>query len=398
MKKSTGAYSVISIMFAVVTTCRLTLAQNTNKHDRIATDSIISSAGNKLRSPSVDETNKSIQQAVAMYDQKLYLPSRNLFEQILQDKGGSAYVCYYAALANRECGAEGRADELFQYITRTFPATPEAEFSRQVLSKIGVTSPPAIGGKSKSRSRDSALVSGDIGRHPFTATDIAAEGPNGVDQGSLPNCWFESGLAALAALPRGQAMIANVITTGKEGSYVVTFSDGSNYTVTEKNLKQCRDRALWARIIESAERQKYPDSKPDTGPGKLFRGSLEAGMGLVTGRPGEPSYPDKLSEEEVADFIYAAVKSQNPIVAGTRGENCPGIKNFVVPGHVYSIIDYDSSKHMIVLRNPWGSNPKHIKGDNDHLHLSFEAKERGVIRLSLGQFRKYFWVMSRSFI
>jgi len=399
MKHSKLNYSLAVVISTLLAPLNLSWAQTSMQQEADAR--LRASAPNHSQAGPVanPETQKSIQQAVLLYEQKQYLKSRDLLEEILQKENSSVYVCYYAALANRACGCEARAEVLCKYITETFPTTTEAEFAKQMLSKPNESSNlNATKAEAKLQQRNSKSSVESIDRHPFTAADIAVDGPNGVDQGSLPNCWFESGLAALAALPRGQAMIANTITKGEANNYIVTFNDGSNYNVTEKNLKECRDHALWARIIESAERKKYPNSKPDTGPDKLFAGSLEAGMGLITGRRGEPAYPGKLSEEEVAQFIYAAVRSQNPIVAATKNEHCPGIKNFVIPGHVYSIIDFDSSKHMVVLRNPWGSNPKNIRGDNDHLHLAFEAREKGVIRLSLNQFRKYFWVMSRSFI
>ncbi len=86
------------------------------------------------------------------------------------------------------------------------------------------------------------------------------------------------------------------------------------------------------------------------------------------------------------------------MIACTKGEGAPGIKKILVPVHVYSIIDFEPNKNMIVLRNPWGSNPKNLGIRNDNLHLVFEEKKDGVIKISVEQFRKYFRGLRRSFI
>jgi hypothetical protein len=336
----------------------------------------------------------SVDTAVKLYDKGQYEQARQLLEQAMHSGKYDAHVCYYAALANRRCGAEPRAGKLFEYILQNFPTSNEARLFQRAnpissSNRISsIASVPTVPTKGKI----------EIGQHPFTASDIARDGYDGVDQGPAPNCWFESSLAALAALPRGQIMIANLITAGSDDSYVVSFFDGSEFPVSQSELKRYRDHALWAKIIECAERKKFPKDKPDAQALRRYESFGGVAMGIITGRPSEGHDPGTMSEEEIGQFIYAAVKSQNPVIACTKGENARDIRKMLVPGHVYSIIDFETNKNMIVLRNPWGSNPKNLKLENDPLNLAFEEKKDGVIKLSVEQFRKYFLGLRRSFI
>lgn len=95
---------------------------------------------------------------------------------------------------------------------------------------------------------DAALKRGD---HPFSAAQVARDGAKGIDQGANPNCWFEASMAALAELPRGQRLLASMITYGGNGMYVVRFpGDGEEYKIDEQTLDRhgVRDTAQWASL------------------------------------------------------------------------------------------------------------------------------------------------------
>jgi hypothetical protein len=96
-------------------------------------------------------------------------------------------------------------------------------------------------------------------------------------------------------------MISNLIRTAPGDSYVVDFCDGSQYTVTQAEVKQMRDRALWAKIIECAERKKWLKDKPRDSRYDSFG---DAGMGIITRRPGEAKNPSDMSVEEIGTRLF----------------------------------------------------------------------------------------------
>lgn len=236
--------------------------------------------------------------------------------------------------------------------------------------------------------------------HPFTAADIAKQGAAAIDQMLYPNCWFEASMAALAELPRGQRLIASMIRSRGKDTYVVRFpGDGHEYVITLEELRRqnIHDSALWASLIECAQTRKFPDNEGANGTeGDMSR--LEVGLGCITGCKAQVLINlDKLSEGELSSFIGSAVKSQNPIVAGTHPyfRNLPYI---VFPLHAYTITGFDPAKSMITIRNPHGRNsqPFYLPGDPNH--LDFEQLDNGVFKMSIRAFQKYYSQVCRSFI
>lgn len=236
--------------------------------------------------------------------------------------------------------------------------------------------------------------------HPFTAADIAKQGAAAIDQMLYPNCWFEASMAALAELPRGQRLIASMIRSRGKDTYVVRFpGDGVEYVITLEDLrrKNIHDSALWASLIECAQTRKFPDNEGANGTeGDMSR--LEVGLGCITGCKAQVLVNlDKLSEGELSSFIGSAVKSQNPIVAGTHAyfRNLPYI---AFPLHAYTITGFDPAKSMITIRNPHGRNSQTFYLPGDPNHLDFEQLDNGVFKMSIRSFQKYFSQVCRSFI
>lgn len=237
--------------------------------------------------------------------------------------------------------------------------------------------------------------------HPFTAQDIARDGAEGIDQSRFPNCWFEASMSALAQLPRGQRLLASMIRSRSKDEYVVRFpGDGVEYVVSSSDLNSSgvHDRALWASIIEAAEIKKFPDNSGAEGKdGDQSR--LEVGLGCITGCKAEVVRPGNCGEEELSSFIGAAVKSQNPVVAGTWGEHrLSGLPDLVFPAHAYTIIGFDQAKSMIILRNPHGHGAQSFSDPDDPQHLEFEQLDNGKFKMSVRHFQKYFNCLARSFI
>ena len=404
------------------------------------------------------------QAAIDLYNQHKYVQAADAFEQIMRIRP-SARLCYYTALANQGARRETRARQLLQYVATAFPKSPEAALAKNSLSAstpAAVVSSskdnelPALI-KNSLPPEMQALLNTDAGKlavrqalkdhakevetiklaakdtridkeavaslvrntaatasptrktapshpgadHPFTASDIARDGAEGIDQSRYPNCWFEASMSALAQLPRGQRLLASMIRTRTKDDYVVRFpGDGVEYVVSASDLSSngVHDRALWASIIEAAEIKKFPDNSGAEGKdGDQSR--LEVGLGCITGCKAEVVRPGSCGEEELSSFIASAVTSQNPVVAGTWGEHHLGaLPDLVFPAHAYTIIGFDQSKSMILLRNPHGHGAQSFSNPDDPQHLEFEQLDNGKFKMSVRQFQRYFSCVARSFI
>jgi hypothetical protein len=391
--------------------------------------------------------------AISLYTQHNYSAAASAFEPIIQ-KNPSPGLCYYAALSNRACAKEARARQLFQYVVQNYPKSVEASYCKQALllgpkaaalpadntqelpETIKKVLSPEIqallntsAGKQAvseimqqragdaeaiKRAEKHGLLTDDTvrigqqsttphgdGQHPFTQADIARDGASGIDQSRYPNCWFEASMSALAQLPRGQNLLASLIRSQDKDSYIVRFpNDGVEYVISQKDLAEngIKDNALWASIIECAELKKFPNNQGAQG-AENDQSRLEVGLGCITGCKAEIVYPAHSSVEELSSFIGAAVKSQNPIVAGTLPlAYMAGLPIIVFPTHAYTIIDFDPSKNMITLRNPHGRRARRFDLPGDQQHLNFEQLENGVFKMSIAEFQKYFHSVARSFI
>lgn len=331
------------------------------------------------------QSQSQSQSAYTLYGQRNYAASADAFEALIRSSAPNARLYYYAVLANRACNRGARARQLSQYIIANFAGSTEATYAAKLYpdgaARIASASDAvpdslkgknvqelmkteegrkaveeAIARKEAASAAASAKVSPmlalskgkRIGDRVFTAADIARDGAGGIDQMYYPNCWFESSMSALAMLPRGQKLMADMVRYGdKEGNYIVRFpGDGAEYKISEEDLERTgiHNKALWATLIESGQTLKFPN---DAG------GQLSEGLGCLTGQRAETLSPSSASEQELSSFIHGAVKSQSPIICGSQW-NLSGLPRLAVSSHAYTIIDFDPASGMIKLRNPHG--------------------------------------------
>jgi hypothetical protein len=244
------------------------------------------------------------------------------------------------------------------------------------------------------KAKVSPLVARSKGARPgtpvFSVEEIAKHGAHGIDQMYYPNCWFESSMSALASLPRGQRLMAEMIRYGpKEGTYVVRFpGDGKEYTIDEDKLEKTgiHNKALWATIIECAQTMKFPE---DEG------GFLDDGLSCLTGRPAQTINPGQASEQELSSFIAGAVTAQNPIICGTSSR-IYHLPSLVFPSHAYTIIGFDAASGLIKIRNPHGANSRRFSLPSDPNHRKFEQLDDGMFKMHISLFQQYFDDLARS--
>lgn len=353
-----------------------------------------------------------------LYSQKQYEASANAFEKVFTTAKPEARLYYYAGLANSAARRNARAKQLFDYVITNFAGTPECELAKTASgylaptgNKAGTsTGSTAAGTRATSSSSavatlGSSAASGGVttirkkGAFVFTPEDIAREGANGIDQTDAPNCWFECGMSALAQLPKGQRMLARMITYGDGDSYVVRFpGDGNEYKITEADLDRAgvKCTALWASLLDYAQRKKFPNNVGANGSdGDLSR--LHVGLSCITGCRTDVIHPGHSNNQELASFIYSAVSSGNPITAGTSGRigrrHVPVFEN-----HAYTITGFEPARNMITIRNPHGHKSHQFTFDEDPRHLQFEPLNDGIFKMHMDLFRESYGSVCRSFI
>ncbi len=109
--------------------------------------------------------------------------------------------------------------------------------------------------------------------------------------------------------------------------------------------------------------------------------------------------PSACSAQDLSSFIGGAVSSKNPIVCGTYWAGVlSAYPDLVVPQHAYTVIGFDASKNMVLIRNPHGANSRRFASTTDPNHQEFEQLEDGVFKMSIPLFQKYFNQVTRSFI
>lgn len=357
-----------------------------------------------------------------LYGQRQYAASADAFEKVFPKAPPSSRLYYYAGLANREAQRTARARQLFDYVIANFATSPEAALAKaasaflpdnKAASVVAASASPATAGtpaagaiadanKVPVKSSSSELAKSKPhkkGDFPYSAEEIAREGANGIDQTNYPNCWFEAAMSALAQLPKGQRMLARMIRYGDGDSYIVRFpGDGVEYKITDQDLEASgvNCTAHWASLLDYAERLKFPHNRGAEGTdGENTR--LANGLGCITGCRAEMLYPPQATVQEITSFIYGAVSSQNPITCGTANRN-RRVAAPIIEGHAYTIIGFEPSRGMVLIRNPHGHKAQEFSLTDDPQHLRFEQLPDGVFKMNVELFKDSFGSVCRSFI
>jgi hypothetical protein len=190
-----------------------------------------------------------------------------------------------------------------------------------------------------------------------------------------------------------------MITYGEGDTYLVRFpGDGVEYKITTDDLRNSgvNSTALWASLLDYAERKKFPDNVGASGVDS-DKHRLQTGLGAITGASAEMIFPAQVSKQDVISFIYGAVSSHNPITAGTAGRN-KSVPAPIIEAHAYTIIGFDPARSMITIRNPHGRRARRFSWDNDPQHLKFEQLDDGVFKMNVDLFCDSFGSVCRSFI
>lgn len=359
----------------------------------------------------------ALKSAYALYTQQKYAQSADAFEALIRTSAPSPRLYYYAALANKAAGRIPRAQQLAQYVATNFGASAEAPYAEKLFAPVG--SVPASAGsnvaslpahlkgksvdelmqteegrqalsnalstpsaaatatptKSSSGSRTSSSASSRPRDAAFTAEIIAAEGADGIiPYVKHPDAGFECSLAAMAMLPRGREILANMIRCpSSQDIYVVNWpNNAGEYQITPQKMETYRmkDKALWATIIHGAVRETHIHS-------------WEQGLSLLTGHTAEKVIASNTTQQALAQFIGDAIKKQYPIVCiSSDSPNPEVIEEFAG----YTITGFDAASGMVTMRNPHGANSRRFRLETDPDHKKFEQLNDGYFKLNVSLF------------
>lgn len=195
---------------------------------------------------------------------------------------------------------------------------------------------------------DDTKVADDYEKKNFYDTPLfSEEGPRrqDVEQGALGDCWFMAALASIADTPHGRKMLMDMIHDNGDGTFTVTFADGSTETVDADlyvfntgDLAYSRGGPLWPHILEKAYAQHLGDSF-ETIDGDDPPRALRDLVGIETKRVNLGDSAPKQSK--LHDTINSAL-NDNKVIVTSGG------------GHSWTVVGINDK--TIELRNPWGNN------------------------------------------
>lgn len=384
---------------------------------------VIQSCSYAVAAGTADEA--AIRNAYSLYVQKKFVPAADAFEVLVRTSTPSSRLYYYAAAANKAAGRIQRAQQLCQYITTNFSSSQEAVHAQQLFQsaptavasaspvnglpshlkgksidelmeteegrmalKTAMASVPASGARTSGVSKTTTSVSKTPRPRDaaFTAEIIAAEGANGIIPFiKRPDAGLECSMAAMALLPRGREILADMIRCpSSQDIYIVRFPNSStDYQITPEKIESyhMKDKALWATLIHAAARENPAYN-------------LEQGLSMMTGHAAEKIFANSISEPALALFIGDAIRNQHPIV-------CLSTDKVPKPELVeefagYTITGFDSASGMVTLRNPHAGNSRRFRLEEDPHRKKFDQMNDGYFKMHISLFPKYFKEVARS--
>ena len=232
--------------------------------------------------------------------------------------------------------------------------------------------------------------------------------PEGVRQGDINDCYFASSLASVAQTHPD--LIKDAIKQNSDGSFDVRFKGFGGETIRVPALTKAEadahfkitEHGAWAPIMEKAFgtflkqhpelRSKFlSDSAPKVASGADPAAWADGGgrasyaLELLTGYPasGVPIRHSGDTEASQSALTDAMETPRKAVVAGIATDNPIAQSAGLLPGHEYSVLNYNKETKELTLRDPYGA--KHpALGDKGR------ADSKGIIKMNLAEFTKIF--------
>ncbi|MGD9680393.1 MAG: C2 family cysteine protease [Candidatus Obscuribacterales bacterium] len=213
--------------------------------------------------------------------------------------------------------------------------------------------------------------------------------PIAVRQGQVGDCVFLASLASVAAC--NPSIIASCIEDNGDRTYTVTFPGARQtpVTVEEPNLVELALYArftrlgIWPCVMEKAYGTLLYELNHDRSP--IPQENAEGAqqvigiLDLLTGESGQWYLVSRVEEDRFRAVVESAHAEKRSMVAGSNGIfDTSTLDGGLISGHAFSVIDWDSDRDLLVLRDPWGE---------DHKEDRFKD---GVFSIDLKRFRRNF--------
>lgn len=228
---------------------------------------------------------------------------------------------------------------------------------------------------------------------------------DGIDQSGYEDCWFESGVGAVASTYRGQRIISRMITNAGANMFEVRFRDMPDQPIIVSSAEiagdKLKDKAYWAQVLEAAVLKRFPALRNGS-VGNVavtqqlgLQADLQAGLKLMTrNTPGFMNLSD-INEQALSKLLVENQRLQLATVAGTYPQaQMPDPKRLLmVPQHCFAVLFFNPRTAEVVVRNPWGHNNAAKLPDLVREGQTIDGIQDiggGVLRMPLKTFKKYF--------
>jgi hypothetical protein len=227
-----------------------------------------------------------------------------------------------------------------------------------------------------------------------------------IRQGADGDCYFLAAIGSM--LERDPLSVRRLLTPNSDGTFSVLFPGQRVLRLaapTDAELAlydNSNGDGIWLLLLEKAygtlrvrQNHKYRstiEALDATG----GRGSVRESLKVLTGRDpwvlrfdhrtrGENAVRDRL-ERALADGELVTVRT-------ARSE--PAALPFKVPHqHVWSVLDFDRSRDLVTLWNPWGNDLAPMRSGatgRERRLVEGYATRRGVMQVSMSEFYRFWW-------
>lgn len=191
-------------------------------------------------------------------------------------------------------------------------------------------------------------------------------GPNDIKQGQLGNCYFLSGISAVAEFPsRIEACIPNQ-NFNYAGKYMVRmFVDGKrveivvdDYFATNKETGRWQfsystENEIWVQLLEKAW------AKACGTFAKTIGGHTSESLKALTGGPCKTFQHNNISVDDLWNNVYSADQMKHVMCCSVSDEDYQGehASKGLATNHAYTLIGAVDTcgVRLVQIRNPWGS-------------------------------------------
>ena len=333
----------------------------------------------------VEVTSGDLIQAAALADclsgaLKSYSDELRLAQQAYAKAETRREMCLLAAdpagaiaAANAKVAAQFTAEVAVSQLLaalQSLPTPPDHPWASASIPNVSVTMADPLAMPQKGAAAG--------GWMPLLGALYAPGGPqlSDIQQGPVGDCYFLSSVAAM--LRADPQAILNMIHDNGDGTYTVTFADGSRETVSGAEAAYVENTwkpgafnvdtaatptgesnvpVLWVQVLEQAYAQRQ-GSYNAIGQGGFAENTLSLLDPGAKTHVVDPSNPFQVIGGPGAKTLASALTAGLPVTASTKTtiDNSALAKQLNVVGdHEYYVTGYDPQTGLITLGNPWGT-------------------------------------------